>query len=95
MYVHIYIVDALLYPMPVLRPLQRRHKKKLATRVVTLHDSDEDSLNDTGSGPATDTASSVPLRYEKRLQRIKDIAKQMPNGRSFSFYTLLNVVTIL
>ena len=54
-------------------------------RVVALHDSDEelDSLNDTGSGTVgSEVASSVPLKYEKRLQKMKDLAKQMPNSQS-------------
>ena len=59
---------------------QRRRKKP---RVVALHDSDEDqdSMNDRSGGAATDTASSVPLKYERRLQKIKDLKKQMPNSK--------------
>ena len=56
-------------------------------RVVALHDSDEelDSLNDTGSGTVgSEVASSVPLKYEKRLQKMKDLAKQMPDSQSQS-----------
>lgn len=61
-------------------------------RVVALHDSDEeqDSLNDTGSGTiGSETASSVPLKYEKRLQKMKDLAKQMPDSQSLSICVLL------
>jgi hypothetical protein len=60
---------------------KRRRKKPPATRVVALDDSDEDSLNDTGGSAATDmpSSSSVPLKYERRLQRMKDLAKQMPD----------------
>jgi hypothetical protein len=51
--------------------------------VVALQDSDEEphSLNESGSGAATDTPSSVPLKYEKRLQKMKDLAKQMPDSQ--------------
>ena len=65
--------------MFLLYQCQRRHKKAPATRVVALHDTDEehDSLIDTGSGG---TGSSVPLRYEKRIQKIKDLSKQMPDS---------------
>ena len=49
--------------------------------MVTLQDSDEDSLNDTGSSAVTETASSVPLKYERRLQKMKDLAKQMPDSQ--------------
>lgn len=51
---------------------------------MALHDSDEepDSLNDTsGGGAATDIASSVPLKYERRLQKMKELAKQMPDSQ--------------
>ena len=52
-------------------------------RVVPLHDPDkeQDSVND--SGTATDTPSSVPLKYERRLQRMKDLAKQMPDSQYY------------
>ena len=58
----------------------QRHRKK--PRVVPIHDSDEDqdSLNDRSGGAVTDTSSSVPLKYERRLQKIKDLRKQMPNS---------------
>lgn len=63
---------------------RRRHKKPPAMRVVALHDSDEDqdSLNDTGSGILSgEMASSVPLQYQKRLQKMKELAKQMPDSK--------------
>lgn len=69
--------------------IQRRHRKKPpTTRVVTLQDSDEDSLNDTGSSAAavTETASSVPLKYERRLQKMKDLAKQMPDSQLLLYF---------
>ena len=63
---------------------RRRHKKVPSTRIVALHDSDEeqDSLNDTGNGGIGETSSSVPLKFEKRLQKMKDLAKQMPDSQS-------------
>ena len=67
---------------------QRRRKKPPAMRVVALHDSDEeqDSLNNTSGGAATGSASAVPLMNEKRLQRMKDLAKQMPDSQCLSLY---------
>ena len=63
-------------------------------RVVALHDSDEeqDSLNNTSGGAPTDSASSVPLMNEKRLQRMKDLAKQMPDSQCLSLYLYMSRV---
>ena len=63
-------------------------------RVVALDDS-KDSLNDTGGSATTDTpsSSSVPLKYEKRLQRMKDLAKQMPDSQSLHQFNAMRAST--
>lgn len=63
---------------------------------MALHDSDEeqDSLNDTsGGGAATDIASSVPLKYERRLQKLKDLAKQMPDSQSTIHLSYMHILS--